>query len=127
MAYRKSEPGVVHRLLRSRIAQILLLILIGLLSTQVLDQYQSAKMTQERRQQSETDFYQREAERQQLADQVGALHDSYVIESEIRRHFDVAKAGEDVIIILDPPPDESLEQEAQVDEEEALQPWFRFW
>ena len=127
MGYRKPEPSIIQKLLRSRFVQAFLLVLIAILSTQVFEQYQNASMTNERRQQSEADFYQRDADRQQLADQVSALHDSYVIEAEIRRHFDVAKEGEDVVIILDPPPEESSNNTADTRHESTKRPWYRFW
>lgn len=125
MAYKKTE-GILSSILRSRIVQILLLLVIGVLTVQVYEQYKSAQSTLERRLQSESEFYQREAQKAQLAEQVESLRDPYYIEREIRRHFDVAKEGEEVVIIFDPPPEVEGIPDDNHGRSENI-PWYQFW
>lgn len=125
MTYKK-ENGVLSNVLRSRIVQILLFFMITALAFQVYEQYQSAQTTLERRLQSESEFYQREAQKAQLAEQVESLRDPYYVEREIRRHFDVAKENEEVVIILDPPPEAEAILDDKNEPSEDI-PWYQFW
>ena len=126
MTYQTTDTNIANKLLRSRILQVLLVLIIIALSFQVFEQYKSAKDTSELRAQSEAGFYEREADRRQLEEQVQSLHDPYHIEAEIRRHFDVAKEGEEVVIILDPPPEIEEVSPAQPSDT-SNKPWFIFW
>ncbi len=58
-----------------------------------------------------------------LEKQVQYLSDERGIEAEMRRQFDVALEGEQVVVIVDPPEPESSEQ--IVPEEEPA--WYEFW
>ena len=126
MAYRKTDHGTANKLLRSRVLQGVLVITIIALLFQVFEQYNSAKYTSELRALNKAGFYEREADRRRLEEQVKSLQDPYHIEAEIRRHFDVAKDGEEVVVILDPPPqkEEFPSHESQV---RKADPWFIFW
>ena len=127
MAYRKVESNIFKKMLQSRLLQFIIVILIGMLAVQVYEQYHNASMTQIRREQSEQEFHQRELDRQLIAEQVDALSDSYAIEAEIRRYFDVAKIGEEVVIILDPPPDTPISTTEYPGETNNTRPWYKFW
>ena len=120
--YRKKDSFYTIAL-RSRVTQLVLVIVIIFLCFQVFDQYYSAQATNERRQQALVEYQERKQEKEQLAEQVSSLEDEYHIEAEIRRNFDVAKEGEDVVIILDPPPD----PEPAVTPKTQVVPWYQFW
>ena len=59
----------------------------------------------------------------QLEDRVEYLSGDRGIEEEIRKHFDVAKEGEQVVIIVDKE-EEVKPSPVQVEDEK---PWYQFW
>jgi cell division protein FtsB len=62
----------------------------------------------------------------QLEEKVEYLSNERGIEAEMRRNFDVARAGEQVVIILDKEADEStIEPMAAMPEPEPA--WYQFW
>lgn len=126
MTYRTQSAGTTGKLLRSRIVQVIIVLLIGFLAIQVYEQFRNTQQTADRRLQSEQEFYNQEEEYQQLAEQVAALRDSFNIEAEIRRHFDVAKEDEEVVIILEPPP-EIESRESVIEPERNKKPWYHLW
>ena len=65
-----------------------------------------------------------------LDQEVEALQDDFGVEAEIRRHFDVAKEGEQVVIIIDEQlHDVPIRQtpDIQLPPPPTTRPWYRFW
>ena len=100
-AYSKKQPSLFQKILGSRLFQVVLLILIGAMGWQVYDRYVVERSAAERRTQTESEYQQLLEQRTQLAEQVDDLYDEFGIESEIRRNFDVAKEGEQIVVILE--------------------------
>lgn len=98
----------LQKILSSRLTQALLFLSICLISVPVWHQYQILSDTDQKRLAAEIEYQQLHEQQQRLEVQVAALQDDFQIEHEIRRHFDVAREGEQVVIILDPPPDPTV-------------------
>ena len=69
---------------------------------QVAERYQVERMVAERRAQTEAEYQALLDHRDTLQTQVSSLQDTLGVETEIRRNFDVAKEGEQIVIILEP-------------------------
>lgn len=100
MSLRK-EKSTWSSLVYSRVTLAIMLALIVLLAFSVKERYRIEREMAERRAETEaelTDLTNRKAE---LNDQVEYLKNDAGVEAEIREHFDVAKEGERVVIIVD--------------------------
>lgn len=64
--------------------------------------------------------------KEQLTEKVEYLSNDRGIEAEMRRNFDVARAGEQVVIILDKEVDENTIEPMQAMPTEEP-PWYQFW
>lgn len=107
---------------------LLLLILISIpLSISVYERYNVEREMASRRAAIEVEKEALSNRKQVLEERVEYLKDDRGIEAEIRRHFDVAKEGEQVVIILE----DEIENEATVgtmeDEAPKIAPWYMFW
>lgn len=89
-----------RKLLYSRLA--LLLAIIGCLglSFAVYDRYTAEREVEQRREEKAKELAGAEARKQVLSEKVAAISDDAGVESEIRKHFDVAKEGEQVVVLL---------------------------
>lgn len=63
----------------------------------------------------------------QLQQKVEYLSNDRGIEAEMRRNFDVARPGEQVVIILDKEPEAVVEPMQPMNTEESEAPWYQFW
>lgn len=63
----------------------------------------------------------------QLQQKVEYLSNDRGIEAEMRRNFDVARPGEQVVIILDKEPEAIVEPMQPMSTEESEAPWYQFW
>ena len=110
--------------LYSRPVIIVLFILLILLSKSVYERYTVERDMAARREQSETELEQKLKRREQLDERVEYLEGERGQEEEIRKNFDVAKEGEQVIILMGD--SEELENE---DLEGSLthSRWYQFW
>lgn len=131
MAYHKKTESLVSKILRSRIVQFFLLILITAMGWQVYERYKVERTAAEKRQHAEAEFQTLQTHRDQLAAEVGNLHDNLGIEGEIRRNFDVAREGEEIVIILDNDLHTTPERVGPTAPEPiappARRPWYYFW
>ncbi len=110
----------------SRITWTIILVLSGFMIVSAYNRYQIARDMAERRLDVESEK-QRLLERQQeLEADVEYLSNERGIEAEMRRQFDVAREGEQVVIIV---PDETTEiQPLEVSTTTPSErPWYRFW
>jgi len=99
---------------------------------QVYEQYQTTVQTGERRDTAEAEHEKLEQQQTALAEQVADLQDEYGIEAEIRRNFDVAREGEEVVIILEDsltavPSRDRAATSTFVTPATSSRPWYRFW
>ena len=62
----------------------------------------------------------------ELERKVEYLSNDRGIEAEMRRNFDVARPGEQVVIILDTEPDAVIQPLDKMEGDEAY-PWYQFW
>jgi cell division protein FtsB len=110
----------------SRITWTIILVLSGFMIVSAYNRYQIARDMAERRLDVESEK-QRLLERQQeLEADVEYLSNERGIEAEMRRQFDVAREGEQVVIIV---PDDTTEiQPLEVSTTTPSErPWYRFW
>ncbi len=111
----------------SRITWTILLVLSGLMIVSAYDRYQIARDMAERRFEAELEQGRLLERRRELQADVEYLSNERGIEAEMRRQFDVAREGEQVVIIV--------EDEATVNpiatttpaDTETERPWYRFW
>lgn len=78
----------------------------------------------ERREEAEAHLKELESRRADLEKKVEYLSNERGIEAEMRRNFDVARPGEQVVIILDEEKKPEIEPLPKTSEEE---PWYKFW
>lgn len=113
-------------IVNSRYTQVGLGLLIVMVGWSAYTRYQIAAEMSERRILAEQEAAALEARRDSLGEQVQYLSNERGIEAEMRRQFDVALEGEEVVVILD---DEEPEMEflPATNTEPKSAPWYRFW
>lgn len=79
-----------------------------------------------RRLEAEAELRELEARRTEMQEKVEYLSSERGIEAEMRRNFDVAQPGEQVVIILDPETEESTIEPLAVPQSDTP-PWYIFW
>jgi hypothetical protein len=113
---------------RSPLMAIILFLVILILMSAVYDRFIIERDMAARRNELEGDLHRLELRKLQLKEQVDYLSHERGIEAEMRRNFDVAQAGEKVVIILD---DEINDvqplQPIDVINEKKTSPWYYFW
>ncbi len=130
MGYRKNEPSLLQVALASHWTQAALVVLIALMGWQVYDRYTIERSVAERRASTEAEYADMHAQRAELAQQVENMQDDFGIEAEIRQNFDVAREGEQIVIILDDDLEEVPERDGPTPEEDTADtpaPWYEFW
>jgi len=110
--------------LESRITWTIILVLGVGVAIGAYDRYLIARDMAERRAEVERELQMVEKRRAELEAEVQYLTNERGIEAEMRRQFDIARPGEQVIIILDDAPEVNPEIEEEVVVE---RPWYRFW
>lgn len=108
----------------SRVTQGVVLFLAILVILSAINRYLIAADMADRRTAVEAEIHSLEARRQSLDEEVKYLSNERGIEAEMRRQFDVAREGEQVVIILE---DEPVPTEAEGEEAPTPRPWYRFW
>jgi len=107
---------------------IVLLLLAGfcvLLAISVYERYTIEREMAERRLAAEAEVAALQVRKEALAERVQYLSHERGIEAEMRRNFDVAKPGEEVVIILD---NETIESPVRpAVEVPSDRPWYQFW
>jgi len=92
----------------------------------VYDRYTIERDMAGRRAEAEAQLQALEERRAAIDDKVQYLSSERGIEAEMRRNFDVAQPGEQVVIILDPEkPDNNIQPLSTTSVE--IVPWYRFW
>ena len=85
----------------SKAAIVFLLIPIGFLSVSVYERYQKERETREKRIERSEELLLLQEQAKNLEEKVNAAESERGIEAEIRSRYDVAKEGEQVVIIID--------------------------
>jgi cell division protein FtsB len=80
---------------------MVLIFLVCFMLFQVYEQYRIAQETAQTRTETEQTFSRLQSQKENLKQQVDELQDDYGVEAAIRRSFDVAREGEEVVIILE--------------------------
>lgn len=118
---KRSLRGWLH----SPLSLILLGLIILFMITVVYQRYTIASEMAVRQSEAEKRLQDLEARRGELETKVEYLSNERGIEAEMRRNFDVARPGEQVVIILD---EEEKNNVKPLDAPEAQdEPWYKFW
>lgn len=110
-------------LVSSRLVQLLFFVMVIGVLISAFTRYQMAAEMAERRKIEEAAVETLQKRKDDLEKQVQYLSDERGIEAEMRRQFDVALEGEQVVVIIDPP-ESPVPQEVAPEEEPA---WYEFW
>ncbi len=109
----------------SRVTQGVLLGAAILVLLSAYNRYLIALDMAERRTAVESEIHSLEARRESLEAEVKYLSNERGIEAEMRRQFDIAREGEQVVIILE----DEIKAEEGAGEASSTppRPWYRFW
>lgn len=107
------------------ITRILLVIVVLFVAWSALTRYQIASEMAERREKAEEGVQKLRVQKQLLEEKVNYLSDERGIEAEMRRQFDVALPGEEVIVILEE--EEVVRPLPMPTSTESVAPWYKFW
>lgn len=102
---------------------LVLLVLMGFISMSVYERFGVERDMSHRRTSAESELERLQDRKIQIENRVEYLEGERGIEEEIRKNFDVAKEGEQVIILVGDEP-ESVEE---VEQEGERYPWYQFW
>ena len=114
-----------RQLILIRIGIGLLVVCCVLVAMSTIKRYQIAADMKERRSVIEQQRAELEERKAHLKEKVDYLEDERSVEAEIRRNFDVAKEGEQVVIILEDSEEES--DSRSIETPEQITPWYSFW
>jgi len=110
--------------LYSRPVIVVLLVLVALLSRSVYERLGVERDMSDRRARAEAELERLQDRKVQIEDRVEYLEGERGIEEEIRKNFDVAREGEQVIILTG----EEKKKSITTDEEKIdKSPWYQFW
>lgn len=107
----------------------LLLIVVALLASSVFNRYTIERDMAARRAATESELEALNERKTVLEEKVEYLRDDRGVEAEIRKHFDVARAGEQVVVLLDGEPEaaESLTETPDEPENKSIWSWLIPW
>lgn len=109
--------------LYSKPSIFILLVIVVFLSISVYERFSVEREMALRKAQTQQDRQELLERKTQLEERVEYLSGERGIEEEIRKHFDVAKEGEQVVIIVD----KEVPEAPVAVEVEAEKPWYQFW
>jgi len=110
----------------SRITQGILLLASFMVMWSAYDRYLIARDMADLRSAVESEVIDLEERRETLGAEVEYLSNERGIEAEMRRQFDIARDGEQVVIILDDEINKSIE-ENEGTSTAPIRPWYKFW
>ncbi|MFT5036886.1 MAG: cell division protein FtsB [Candidatus Azotimanducaceae bacterium] len=123
-----NRKGNIQKLFFSKYMAVLILLLCGYLTISVYERYTVEREMVERKENVIAEYADLQNRKDVLQERVEYLNGESGIESEIRRNFDVAKDGEQVVIIVDEDPGATEEQsESSEPEVKTREPWYKFW
>lgn len=109
----------------SRLTQIVLLVLSLFIFWSAYDRYLVAKEMSEKRLALEEEMINLQKRELSLDKEVEYLSSDRGIEAEMRRQFDIARDGEQVVIILED--DKATATATITPMSEKARPWYKFW
>ncbi len=115
----------LRSILESRITWVILLVLLASVIVSAYDRYRIARDMAGRRSEAEAELAELKARKNDLEKEVEYLSNERGIEAEVRRQFDVAREGEQVVIILGGEDEATSTSEATTTPK--VRPWYRFW
>lgn len=121
-----SKKSWWQKALLSRVTLLILLVACFGLTFAVYDRYQVERDMYARRMNSEAELRQEVERKKALEDRVEYLNNDQGLEAEIRRHFDVAREGEQVVVIVGESENNSVASSA-IDTKEERSFWKRWW
>ncbi|PIR85995.1 hypothetical protein COU14_01340 [Candidatus Kaiserbacteria bacterium CG10_big_fil_rev_8_21_14_0_10_44_10] len=95
-----SKKSWWQSILSSRLTVVVLFIASFTLSFAVYDRYVVEQDVRERRHDAELELEELKAHQAELEERVDYLSNEQGLETEIRRHFDVSKEGEQVVVLM---------------------------
>ncbi len=110
---------------QSRFTQVILLVLSLLIFWSAYDRYLVAKEMSEKRLALEGEMAELEERQINLDKEVKYLSSDRGVEAEMRRQFDIAREGEQVVIIMDD--DQATLTATTTPNNEEVRPWYKFW
>ena len=110
--------------LTSRYTQGVLLVIALVIGWSAYTRYEIAAEMAERRYELEAEAAELEVRKTDLEKQVDYLSHERGIEAEMRRQFDVALEGEQVVVIVDPEAEEEVEP---LSTSTPKRTWYQFW
>ncbi|MEZ4104161.1 MAG: septum formation initiator family protein [Candidatus Paceibacterota bacterium] len=111
----------------SRITQVVLIILILFMSWSAYGRFLVAKEMSEKRVILEKEITKLEERQKSLSEEVEYISSERGMEAEIRRQFDVARKGEQVVVIMEDEDVATTVEPLPKTEKEASRPWYKFW
>lgn len=115
----------LRAILESRITWVLLMVIIASIFVSAYGRYSIAKDMAGRRAEAEAELAELKARQMDLQKEVDYLSNERGIEAEVRRQFDVAREGEQVVIILGS--DDAGASTTEATTTPTTRPWYRFW
>lgn len=109
----------------SRFTQGIILVVAFFILLSAYNRYLIAREMAERRAAVESEISTLEERREILDTQVQYLSNERGVESEMRRQFDIAREGEQVVIILED--ENAAKAEATTTTNQKARSWYRFW
>lgn len=118
----------VKNILFTKVTLVILLIICAYLASSVYERYMVEREMSDRLDAAYQEQSELTERRDILLEKVDYLQGERGVESEIRRHFDVAREGEQVVIIVDDArePDATFVEGTDPDVA-ADHPWWQFW
>ena len=115
----------LRSLVNSRYTQGVLLLLVLLIGWSAFVRYQIAVEMSDRRELAAQEAVLLRSQKDSLREQVEYLSNERGIEAEMRRQFDVALEGEQVVVIVEPEAGLDIQPLATSTPEETA--WYQFW
>ena len=114
----------IRSILKSPFTRGVLLILVIMVGWSAFTRFQIASQMVERREAAEAELSKLQTQKKELEAEVRYLSDERGIEAEMRRQFDIALDGEQVVVIVDPQNDERKMATSTPPDAPA---WYEFW
>jgi hypothetical protein len=115
----------IRSLVNSRYTQGILLLFILLVGWSAFVRYQIAEEMSDRRERASQEAALLRSQKDALQEQAEYLSNERGIEAEMRRQFDVALEGEQVVVIVEPEAELEIQPLSTSTEEETA--WYQFW
>ena len=117
----------LHSFFHSKLVLLVLIIIMVFLLQSVYERFQVEQDMAARRAAVEAELRELEVRKATLEEEVEYLSHERGIEAEMRRQFDVALPGEEVVIIVDERSEETGEEEKRATSTPSSRPWYKFW